>query len=153
MPNSLAKACKSIHDTRHHCTRVTPVASFALSAAADTLGEFSAYYSATTNGIRGTAERHLVKLKENSYRLNVSLEAKLGGLEIGDLEQASEFSFTERSDKTANLQLPGVRRQLSRRNGGFRLGCHAGPECKRKAIMVCGLSTTTRWMNSATNSL
>ena len=35
------------------------------SAAADTLGEFSAYYSATTNGIRVTAERHLVKLKEN----------------------------------------------------------------------------------------
>ena len=64
-------------------------------ATADTLEEFSAYYSATTNGIRGAAERHLVKLTERSYRLNVSLEAKLGGLEIGDLEQASEFSYED----------------------------------------------------------
>ena len=80
------------------------------SAAADTLGEFSAYYSATTNGIRGTAERHLVKLKENNYRINVSLEANLGGLEIGDLEQASEFSFTNGRIKplTYSYQVSGV---------------------------------------------
>ena len=80
------------------------------SAAADTLEEFSAYYSATTNGIRGTAERHLVKLKENSYRLNISLEAKLGGLEIGDLEQASEFSFADGRIKplTYSYQVSGV---------------------------------------------
>ena len=80
------------------------------SAAADTLEEFSAYYSATTNGIRGTAERHLVKLKENNYRLNVSLEAKLGGLEVGDLEQASEFSFADGRIKplTYSYQLSGV---------------------------------------------
>ena len=57
-------------------------------AAADTLEEFSAYYSATTNGIRGTAERHLVQLTQHSYRLSVSLEAKLRGLKIGALEQA-----------------------------------------------------------------
>ena len=61
--------------------------------AANNLEEFSAYYSASTNGIYGTAERHLVKLSENSYRLNVSLEAKIGGLGIGDLEQVSEFSY------------------------------------------------------------
>ncbi|HBW82810.1 MAG TPA: hypothetical protein DEF79_02095 [Gammaproteobacteria bacterium] len=61
--------------------------------AANNLEEFSAHYSATTNGIYGTAERHLVKLSENNYRLNVSLEAKIGGLGIGDLEQASEFSY------------------------------------------------------------
>ena len=80
------------------------------SAAADTLEEFSAYYSATTNGIHGTAERHLVKLKENSYRLSVSLEAKLGGLEIGDLEQASEFSFADGRIKplTYSHQMSGV---------------------------------------------
>ena len=80
------------------------------SAAADTLEEFSAYYSATTNGIRGTAERHLVKLKENSYRLSVSLEAKLGGLEIGDLEQASEFSFADGRIKplTYSYRVSGV---------------------------------------------
>ena len=64
-------------------------------ATADTLEEFSAYYSATTNGIHGAAERHLVRLTERNYRLNVSLEAKLGGLEIGDLEQASEFSYED----------------------------------------------------------
>ena len=79
-------------------------------ATADTLEEFSAYYSATTNGIRGAAERHLVKLTERSYRLNVSLEAKLGGLEIGDLEQASEFSFADGRIKpqTYSYQVSGV---------------------------------------------
>ena len=80
------------------------------SAAADTLEEFSAYYSATTNGIHGTAELHLVKLTENSYQLNASLEAKLGGLEIGDLEQASEFSFADGRIKplTYSNQVSGV---------------------------------------------
>ena len=61
--------------------------------AADTLEEFSAFYTATTNGIHGAAERHLVKLSENDYRLNVSLDAKIGGFEIGELEQASVFSY------------------------------------------------------------
>ena len=79
-------------------------------ATADTLEEFSAYYSATTNGIRGAAERHLVKLTERSYRLNVSLEAKLGGLEIGDLEQASEFSYEDGQIKPLiySYQVSGV---------------------------------------------
>ena len=79
-------------------------------ATADTLEEFSAYYSATTNGIRGTAERHLVRLTDRNYRLNVSLEAKLGGLEIGDLEQASEFSYADGQIKplTYSYQVSGV---------------------------------------------
>ena len=79
-------------------------------ATADTLEEFSAYYSATTNGIRGTAQRHLVRLTERNYRLNVSLEAKLGGLKIGDLEQASEFSFADGQIKplTYSYQVSGV---------------------------------------------
>jgi len=79
-------------------------------ATADTLEEFSAYYSATTNGIRGTAERHLVRLTERNYRLNVSIEAKLGGLEIGDLEQASEFSYANGQIKplTYSYQVSGV---------------------------------------------
>ena len=79
-------------------------------ATADTLEEFSAYYSATTNGIRGTAERHLVRLTDRNYRLNVSLEAKIGGLEIGDLEQASEFSYADGQIKplTYSYQVSGV---------------------------------------------
>ena len=79
-------------------------------ATADTLEEFSAYYSATTNGIRGAAERHLVRLTERNYRLNVSLEAKLGGLAIGDLEQASEFSYADGQIKplTYSYQVSGV---------------------------------------------
>lgn len=79
-------------------------------AAADTLEEFSAYYSATTNGIRGTAERHLVQLTQHSYRLSVSLEAKLGGLKIGALEQASEFGFSGGQIKplTYSYQVSGV---------------------------------------------
>ena len=84
---------------------------FALSGAtADTLEEFSAYYSATTAGIRGAAERHLVKLTERSYRLSVSLEAKLGALEIGDLEQASEFSYDDGQIKPLiySYQVSGV---------------------------------------------
>ena len=78
-------------------------------ATADTLEEFSAYYSATTNGIRGAAERHLVRLTERNYRLNVSLEAKLGGLAIGDLEQASEFSYADiQINLTYSYQVSGV---------------------------------------------
>ena len=79
-------------------------------ATADNLEEFSAYYSAITNGVRGTAERHLVKLTERNYRLNVSLEAKLGGMKIGDLEQASKFRFAEGQIKplTYSYQVSGV---------------------------------------------
>lgn len=57
------------------------------------LTEYSAYYEASTNGISGNAERHLIKTGEQQYRLNISLEAKVGGIEIGDLEQASEFHW------------------------------------------------------------
>lgn len=60
---------------------------------ADKLIEFSAYYDASTNGISGNAERHLIYLGEERYRLNVSLEAKVGGIGIGDLEQASELRY------------------------------------------------------------
>lgn len=57
--------------------------------------EFSAYYEARTNGMRGTAERHLVHLTDNNYRLNISLEAKLAGINIGDLKQTSELSLVD----------------------------------------------------------
>ncbi|MCI5108147.1 MAG: DUF3108 domain-containing protein [Pseudomonadales bacterium] len=56
--------------------------------------EFSAYYQASTNGMRGNAERHLVRLDNGHYRLNTSLEAKVAGINVGDLEQVSEFSLT-----------------------------------------------------------
>lgn len=62
---------------------------------AQSLTEFSAYYNASTNGISGEAERHLIHQGGNRYRLNVSLEAKVAGVQIGDLEQASEFLWTE----------------------------------------------------------
>lgn len=62
-------------------------------AQAPELKEYSAYYKASTNGISGNAERHLIRTGEQQYRLNISLEAKVGGIEIGDLEQASEFSW------------------------------------------------------------
>ena len=61
--------------------------------------EFSAYYQASTNGISGNAERHLIKLEDNRYRLNISLEAKVAGVEIGDLEQASEFMWVDEQIK------------------------------------------------------
>ncbi len=57
--------------------------------------EFSAYYEARTNGMRGTAERHLVHLADNNYRLNISLEAKMAGINIGDLKQTSELSLVD----------------------------------------------------------
>lgn len=60
---------------------------------AQELTEFSAYYVASTNGISGEAERHLIHNGNENYRLNVSLEAKVAGVEIGDLEQSSEFRF------------------------------------------------------------
>ena len=63
--------------------------------AADKLTEFSAYYDASTNGISGNAERHLIKLDKERYRLNISLEAKVAGVEIGDLEQASELLYVD----------------------------------------------------------
>lgn len=55
--------------------------------------EFSAYYEARTNGMRGTAERHLIRLADNDYRLNISLEAKMAGINIGDLQQISDISL------------------------------------------------------------
>lgn len=57
--------------------------------------EFSAYYEARTNGMRGTAERHLVHLEDNHYRLNVSLEAKMAGINIGDLHQTSDITLVD----------------------------------------------------------
>lgn len=57
--------------------------------------EFSAYYEARTNGMRGTAERHLVHLQDNHYRLNVSLEAKMAGINIGDLQQTSDITLVD----------------------------------------------------------
>ncbi len=62
---------------------------------AQELTEFSAYYEASTNGISGNAERHLVHQGNERYRLNISLEAKIGGVEIGDLEQFSEFFWID----------------------------------------------------------
>lgn len=59
------------------------------------LEEFSAYYQASTNGMRGNAERHLVKMADGSYRLNTSLEAKVAGINVGDLEQVSEFNLED----------------------------------------------------------
>ena len=105
---SLAKVCRSIHDTRQHCTHVTTAAGFALWRDRRHPRNFP-HYSATTNGIRGTAE-HLVRLTDHNYRLNVSLEAKLGGLEIGELEQASEFSYADGQIKplTYSYQVSGV---------------------------------------------
>lgn len=63
--------------------------------ATDKLTQFSAYYDASTNGISGNAERHLISLGEERYRLNISLEAKVGGIAIGDLEQASELLYID----------------------------------------------------------
>lgn len=72
--------------------------------------EFSAYYQASTNGIRGSAERHLVMTDANNYRLNISLEAKMGGINIGDLEQSSEFVFEDGIIRPTNYsyQVSGV---------------------------------------------
>lgn len=64
------------------------------SVSAQELTEFSAYYEASTNGVSGNAERHLVHQGDEHYRLNISLEAKVAGVEIGDLEQSSEFFWT-----------------------------------------------------------
>ena len=80
-------------------TTLLLVFSYGNFAAAKDLPVFSAYYDASTNGISGNAERHLIKLDENRYRLNISLEAKVGGVEIGDLEQASEFEWREQQIK------------------------------------------------------
>ncbi len=72
--------------------------------------EYSAYYEASTNGISGNAERHLIRTGEQQYRLNISLEAKVGGIEIGDLEQASEFYWdgTIIRPVNYNYQVSGV---------------------------------------------
>ncbi len=78
--------------------------------AAGELTEFSAYYKATTNGISGNAERHLIHQGDDRYRLNISLEAKVGGVEIGDLEQSSEFIWTGEQIKPElyHYQVSGV---------------------------------------------
>ena len=77
---------------------------------AQSLTEFSAYYVASTNGISGEAERHLIHQAEDRYRLNVSLEAKVAGVQIGDLEQASEFLWTEQGIRPLqyDYQVSGV---------------------------------------------
>ena len=75
------------------CTLACALSSRAWTA--DKLTEFSAYYDASTNGISGNAERHLIKLGEERYRLNISLNAKVAGVEIGDLEQASELLYVD----------------------------------------------------------
>ncbi len=80
------------------------------SGIAGELAEFSAYYEARTNGISGSAERHLIKLDDEVYRLNISLEAKMAGIAIGDLEQASEFTMVDAQIKPQNYsyQVTGV---------------------------------------------
>ena len=74
------------------------------------LTEYSAYYVASTNGISGEAERHLVHNGDNRYRLNVSLEAKVAGVEIGDLEQSSVFHFQDQEIRPQqyDYQVSGV---------------------------------------------
>jgi hypothetical protein len=62
---------------------------------AQSLHLFSSYYQAHTNGMSGVAERHLVQQEDGSYRLNMSLEAKVIGFRIGELEQASEFEIID----------------------------------------------------------
>lgn len=77
---------------------------------AQDLTEFSAYYQASTNGVSGNAERHLVYQGDDRYRLNISLEAKVAGVEIGDLEQSSEFYWTgeEIQPELYHYQVSGV---------------------------------------------
>ncbi len=84
-----------------------------ISAYAGDMSEFSAYYQASTNGISGNAERHLIKLDDDRYRLNISLEAKMAGVSIGDLEQVSEFSVDAGQIKPQHYsyQLSGVKRE------------------------------------------
>ena len=62
---------------------------------AQSLQLFSSYYKAHTNGMSGAAERHLIQREDGSYRLNMSLEAKVIGFKIGELEQASEFEIID----------------------------------------------------------
>ena len=64
-------------------------------AQSNELEEFSAYYQANTNGMRGSAERHLVRQDDDHFRLNISLEARMAAINIGDLEQVSEFSISD----------------------------------------------------------
>lgn len=60
---------------------------------AQELGEFSAYYQARTNGMRGEAERHLLRQADGHYRLDVSLEARMLGVPLGKLKQSSVFKY------------------------------------------------------------
>lgn len=73
-------------------TLLTAFAAPALFAAAEAPVEFSAYYEARTNGMRGDAERHLIA-QDDGYRMNVSLEARMAGIKIGELNQSSEFTL------------------------------------------------------------
>lgn len=87
--------------------------SFACLAQDNELSEFSAYYRANTNGLRGNAERHLVKQADNLYRLNISLEAKVIAIKIGTLEQSSEFAIEDGVIKphNYNYRVTGVTRE------------------------------------------
>ncbi len=94
------------------CYAACPMACLAhsITALSQDLTEYSAYYVASTNGISGEAERHLVHNGDNHYRLNVSLEAKVAGVEIGDLEQSSVFRFQNQEIKPQqyDYQVSGV---------------------------------------------
>lgn len=82
-------------------------------ANATELQEFSAYYQANTNGLRGKAERHLIRQDNDHYKLNISLEAKLALISIGDLEQSSEFSIANGEIIPHNYSylVKGIRRE------------------------------------------
>lgn len=77
------------------CSTLLAIVSLASTAQNDGLQEFSAYYQANTNGMRGSAERHLIRQGDDHFRLNISLEAKMAAINIGDLEQVSEFSISD----------------------------------------------------------
>ncbi|NQV71298.1 MAG: DUF3108 domain-containing protein [Pseudohongiella sp.] len=57
--------------------------------------EYSAHYKASANGIAASADRSLIRLEDNSYRLTNILQAKLLGLTVATLEQRSEFDLAD----------------------------------------------------------
>lgn len=69
---------------------LTPIYSFAQPIA---VTEYLAKYKASANGLTASAERSLRKSTDTLYRLNNTLEAKLVGQTLANLEQTSEFSF------------------------------------------------------------
>lgn len=77
------------------CANILATLSLCSLAQGNELEEFSAYYQASTNGMRGSAERHLIRQDNDHFRLNISLEAKMAAINIGDLEQVSEFSIRD----------------------------------------------------------